>query len=177
MAGLEPIISKVYKGSGNNRKKFLNELLETDHRFLHISAHGNGKALSLEDSNETKITDNDIKEYCDERSMSKPLKGNFVTLSACGHVSVEFVRRLHEITGVTAVISALAPIDFSESALFSVMFYFTLLNRLGSRLRTSERLAQYIDCYQRTKIAYVGVGGTGAHRLDYWWEDEHIIVN
>lgn len=189
MAGWDFSISKTYRKSNRNKRIFLDALFQTNNRFLHISSHGSKNGLALEDPNETTIDVKDIQSYLKKKSLgSQPLSNRFVTLSACGHVSGNFIKNLHEITSVTAVISPLAPLEFSESALFSTMFYFSLaqapklsvLSRRGSsstEVKTAGRLAQYIDAYQKTKVAYLELGGTGAHRLDYWWEKEHIILN
>ena len=189
MAGWDFVISKTYRKSKTNRRLFLNALFKTSDRFLHISCHGDENGLSLEDPENTTIGVKDVKDYLKKRGLgAEPLAHRFITLSACGHVSGSFVKQLHNVTKVTAVISPLAPVEFSESALFSTMFYFSLaqapkLSVLSRRrsdsteVKTAGRLAQYIDAYQKTKIAYLELGGTGAHRLDYWWENEHIILN
>ena len=183
-------ICNVFRSStSNNKRKFLRKFLERNDRFIHISAHGIDDGLSLEDTNETEITIDDIEAHTKKTTKRKRiLEHKFVTLSVCGQISNGFTVRLHEITSVTAVVSPLSPVSFSESALFSVLFYFSLSQspKLSNRsvpktdesdIRTTGRIAQYIDAYQRTKISYLGIGGAGAHRLDYWWEDEHVIVN
>lgn len=183
-------IRNVFRSSASkNKRKFMKNFLERNDRFIHISAHGIDNGLSLEDPNETEITIDDIDAYAKKTTKRKQiLEHKFVTLSVCGQISNGFTVRLHDITSVTAVISPLAPVSFAESALFSVLFYFSLSQspKLSNRsmpktdasdIRTPGRIAQYIDAYQRTKISYLGIGGTGAHRLDYWWENEHVIVN
>ena len=183
MAGMKPDICKVYKTKKNTKKRFLKKLLESDFRFLHVSAHGDRKGFTLQDGDKTEVTAKDIQDHCTERASRTnpylPLHKQFVTISSCGHVSAEFVIKLHESTNVTAVISALAPVGFSDSALFASLFYFSLFNSMQSAnpKSLSERVALYVDAYQRTKIAYLGIGGTGAQRLDYWWNKEHVIVN
>ena len=189
MAEWDYAVSKTYRKSKSNRRLFLNALLKTPDRFIHISGHGGENGLHLEDPNETTITIKDVGRYITKNKLGKrPLEDRFITLSACGHVSGRFVKNLHNVTKVTAIVSPLAPLTFSESALFSAMFYFSLgqapklsahsRRRLdSSEMRTAGRLAQYIDAYQKTKISYLGLGGTGAHRLDYWWENEHVILS
>lgn len=183
MAGRQPNVCKVYKFRKDEKRQFLSALLNSKHRFLHISAHGDRTGFLLQDKNETEITAADIQDYC-RKHVSRtrpytPLHKKFVTISSCGHVSAEFVMKLHESTGVTAVISALAPIGFSDSALFSSLFYFSLFSYLYTKQpkKLSERVALYVDAYQRTKLAYLGIGGSGSHRLDYWWNTEHVVVN
>ena len=183
MAGRQPNVCKVYKFRKDEKRQFLSALLNSKHRFLHISAHGDRTGFLLQDKNETEITAADIQDYCGKHvSRTRPytpLHKKFVTISSCGHVSAEFVMKLHESTGVTAVISALAPIGFSDSALFSSLFYFSLFSYLYTKQpkKLSERVALYVDAYQRTKLAYLGIGGSGSHRLDYWWNTEHVVVN
>lgn len=189
MAGWDFSISKAYRKTKNSKRAFLDALFEESSRFLHISSHGSRTGLYLEDPRNTKIRIRDIQGYLNKEKLgTKPLAHRFITLSACGHISGDFVRSLHDVTGVTAVISPLAPLEFSESALFSTMFYFALaqapkLSRISRRkvdstdVKTAGRLAQYIDAYQKTKFAYLELGGTGAHRLDYWWENERVVLN
>lgn len=183
MVGKDPDICRIYKIKKDADSAFLKSLLDSNHRFLHVSAHGDRKGFFIQDKNGTNISARDIEEYCKKRKSRagpyKPLHKKFLTISACGHVSADFVKKLHSSTGVTAVISALSSVGFAESALFSSLFYFSLLDALRSNMpkKLSERVALYVDVYQRTKIAYLGVGGYGAHRLDYWWDAEHVIVN
>lgn len=183
MSGWETHVYKAYKVKKDHKQRFFHEFLNSSYRFLHISAHGDRTGFSLQDDKKTEITAADIQLFCrklDSRTkLYTPLHKKFVTISSCGHVSADFVMKLHKSTSVTAVISALAPVGFSDSALFSSLFYFSLFNALQSEKpkKLSERMAVYVDAYQRTKFAYLGIGGTGAHRLDYWWNTEHVVVN
>ena len=175
--------------SDNPKDDFLRILLKAKSRFLHISAHGGEARISLEDRKKTKIDINDIKGFCRRKGMARdPLKHRFVTLSACGHISNNFVIKLNKATSVTAVISPLTPINFSESALLSTLFYFSLARfpKLSlhsvdqtddTETKTEGRIAQYIDSFQKAKVAYLTVGGTGAHRLDYWWGGDHYSLH
>ena len=183
MIGREPDVCEAYKAKKASRDNFLNVFLDSDFRFLHVSSHGDKRGFRLQDLNKTKINSDDIREYCKGKETAKrpykPLRKKFLTISACGHVSGDFVNELHRWTGVTAVISALAPVWFADSALFSSLFYFSLFKDMDATKpeNLSQRIAMYVDAYQRTKAAYLSIGGIGAHRLDYWWNDEHIIVN
>ena len=116
--------SKSSKKSSNKRK-FLKNFLERKDRFIHISAHGIDDGLSLGDTNETNITIDDIKAHT-KKTKKRILEHKFITLSVCGKISNGFTVRLHETTSVTAVVSPLSPVSFAESALFSVLFYFSL---------------------------------------------------
>ncbi len=164
-----------------NKEKFLDELLRTQSRFIHVSAHGSGSDLTLDQGGvgPAEIKLSDIRSYREKKELPKhPLSERFLTISACGDIAPSFALGLHQHAGATAVISPLASLDFHESALFAMMFYFTPLtpsNRKESH-KTSERISQYIDSFNRTKVAYLSVGGSGAHRLDYWWRKEHVTV-
>ena len=186
MADIKTRICKIYESRKNTKSRFLKDLLRSNARFLHISAHGNKNGFSLQDKGETKITAKSIQNYCTKRTSGSrpfnPLHKKFVTISACGHVSAEFVKKLHGSTRVTGVISALAPLGFADSALFASLFYFSLFKESEDfndlkDLKFSELVALYVDAYQRTKVAYLSIGGAGAHRLDYWWNAEHVVVN
>lgn len=182
-------IKDVTVKSKKPKQDFLRFLLKSESQFLHISAHGGETELQLEDPKDTKIGIADIKSYCQRKGMTRhPLKERFVTLSACGHISNAFVQELNKVTAVTAVISPLTPVHFSESALFSTLFYFALAQfpKLSSlsidqtddtETTTEGRIAQYIDSFQKAKLAYLTVGGTGAHRLDYWWSGAHYSLH
>ena len=69
--------------------------------------------------------------------------------------------------------------------MFFMLFYFILSRHTGilkrndedddgkriddrKRIDTSIRIAEYIDIYQKTKMSYLNIGGTGTYRLDYW---------
>ena len=182
-------VTKPPKPPKDNKEVFLRYFLRSKNRFIHISAHGGKDSLSLEDRCKTNITVDDIQRFCEKNSVSsESLKHRFVTMSACGHISNSFAIKLNEITSVTAVVSPLTPIHYSESALFSTMFYFSLarfphLSRHSmdktdeTETKTSGRIAQYIDSFQMAKLAYLTIGGTGAHRLDYWWGDKHFSIH
>lgn len=163
-----------------NKAAFLKALLNNRSRFIHVSAHGSGSDLTLEryGQDEADIGLDDIKAYCREQ-VAAPLSGRFITISACGDIAPSFALGLHKHAKATAVITPLASLDFHESALFAMMFYFTLLAPGGRKKnhKASERLAQYIDSFNRTKAAYLSVGGSGAHRLDYWWHDDHVTIS
>ncbi|MDE0364382.1 MAG: hypothetical protein OXP09_02290 [Gammaproteobacteria bacterium] len=165
----------------HNRAAFLEALLQTKSRFVHVSAHGSGSDLTVDRyaPNEARTNLRDIMDFCQTKGLRAPLSGRFVTISACGDIAPSYALGLHKHAEVTAVITPLASLDFHESALFTMMFYFTLLAPPGRKKvrNRSERLAQYIDSFNRTKIAYLNVGGSGAHRLDYWWRGEHTTIN
>ena len=164
-----------------NKTSFLKALLRTQSRFIHVSAHGSGSDLTLDQRgpNEANIELDDIKGYCRKRKLCDPLSGRFITISACGDIAPSFALGLHEHAGATAVITPLASLEFHESALFAMMFYFTLLapRERKKKHKVAGRLSQYIDSFNRTKTAYLSVGGTGAHRLDYWWHGEHVTIS
>ena len=182
-------IRDLTDNSVSPKEDFLRFLLKSQSRFIHISAHGGEDGISLEDRKKTTIDIDDIKGFCQKkRRVRDPLKHRFLTLSACGNISNNFVVQLNKVTSVTAVISPLTPVHFSESALFSTLFYFSLarfpdLSLLSvdqtddTETKTEGRIAQYIDSFQKAKIAYLTVGGTGAHRLDYWWDNEHYSLH
>ena len=164
-----------------NKNAFLDALLRTRSRFVHVSAHGSGRDLTLgqDGPHQADIELDDIQRYCRKNKLRAPLLGRFITISACGDIAPSFSLGLHEHAKATAVITPLASLDFHESALFAMMFYFTLLAPGGRKKnhKASERLAQYIDSFNRTKAAYLSVGGSGAHRLDYWWRGEHVTIS
>jgi hypothetical protein len=171
------------------KKSFLGILTRGDSRFIHISAHGDEDGGLAIGNSGVNVSGADIASYCRTRGRSsKPLKGRFVTLSACGEISGRFPLELNEVAGATAVISPLVEVTFAESAVFMLLFYFSLakspkLCALSSscadrsQARTSRRIAHYIDSFQRTKLAYLSIGGAGAFRLDYWWQNEHTSIH
>lgn len=177
----EPVKAYGFSSAEENKTAFLEALLLTKSRFVHVSSHGSDGDLTLDgnSANEVDISPQHIKQYCRTEEVQSPLKGRFVTISACGDIAPSFSLGLHKYANVAAVITPLASVRFSESVLFSMMFYFTLFTPTQTekkKIYSSERLARYIDSFNRTKAAYLSVGGTGAHRLDYWWKDEHRVI-
>ena len=71
---------------------------------MHISSHGDGRKLTIdyndtEDCNKTKGVDIelvDIKNYCQEHELKAPLKGRFVTISACVYIHPQFALGFHD---------------------------------------------------------------------------------
>lgn len=190
-----PILTEVLKMAGwkytpheiragtvaSEKRQFLDALLKSEDRFIHISAHGHPKGLLALRERKTAITIQDIAEYAKGAGLTdRSLDRRLVTMSACGEISGRLATEFHEATGASAVISPLAEVDFAHSATFMVMFYFVLRNyptRFRSLRKTPGRIAQYIDSFQRTKQAYLAVGGAGAFHLDYWWQDEHVRLH
>ena len=162
------------------REAFLVALLQSKSTFFHIAAHGSGQVLSVaeESDQQVDISPKDIEEFCDDNELDGPLARRFVTVSSCSEVDSSFAMGLHEHAGATAVIAPLGPIGFNESVLFAMMFYFNLLPLVGSMEKriSAEILSTYIDSFNRSKDAYLHMGGTGALRLDYWWNDEHVAI-
>lgn len=151
------------------------QALNNPARYFHISAHGDGRKLYIKNK------------PVDPSALDCSLMGSFVTLSACATISANFVTRLHKVTKVRAVISPMAAVGFGESALFATLFYFALaqapgLSAIGPSINDSDekslagRLAQYIDAFHRSKHAYSHAGGTGAHRLFYWYGGKSVTI-
>ena len=177
----EPRKAHGLASAKENRAAFLEALLQTKSRFVHVSAHGSGCDLTVDQDapHEADIELQHIKNFRQAKKLRAPLSGRFVTISACGDIDPSFALGLQKHASATAVITPLASLDFDESALFAMMFYFTLLAPAGRHKnhKRAERLAQYIDSFNRTKAAYLNVGGTGAHRLDYWWKGKHVTIS
>ena len=154
---------------GDPVRQFLSTLFSDRPRFIHISAHGDGDSIDV-GPNGSEV------DSCDIENNGGSLKGQFITLSACSSLSGRFVQALHK-KGASAVVSPTMAVPFDESAIFATMFYFSLSRCPGlseaspapveSDTTTSARISQYVDTFQRTKIGYLGLGGSGAHRLSY----------
>ena len=148
----------------------------TPPRYIHISAHGDGDSLDI---GRGEITAKKIQKN------PGSLKDQLITISACSRLSGRLVGAFLN-KGASAVISPSAEIDFDESSIFTAIFYFALSkcpnlsdnSRKGGddSTRTPERLAQFIDTFQRAKQAYLGLGGAGAHCLEYSFEGEHRYI-
>lgn len=41
---------------------------------------------------------------------------------------------------------------------------------------THVLIPEYIDVFQRTKAAYLNIGGTGTYRLDYWVRRKDYVI-
>ena len=159
----------------NLRNDFLDKLLferkDIRYRYIHISAHGNGDSLCLGSEQDCKITSDKVNTY--KREPCKyPFSGSLITISACGSLLGRFAKALSN-RGAVAVVRPSNEIDFPESAMFVILFYFMLGQRqIPERERgkktSAERISEYIDVFQRTKISYLNIGSTGTWRLDYW---------
>ena len=129
------------------------------YRYIHISAHGNGDSISIDPGGprETKCKINSKHVLTHKKDIcKKPLRGSLITLSACGSLLGRFSDALAK-RGADAVIRPLNRVGFSESAMFIILFYFMLSvdHRRGTYRKekdiTPERIAEYIDIFQRTK--------------------------
>ena len=167
-----------YVDGQTQKKKFLEKLFKNDYRFIHISAHGGKGKLLIHGERETPITSEDIKRFLEKFKIKNPLKNKFLTISACGEISASFIKMLHEITKVTAVIYPLTSVSFSDAALFMIMFYYSLFKHpaMKERLQTPDRIAHFIDGFQKAKYSFLQLGGVGCFRLDYWWNNEHVYI-
>ena len=155
------------------KQDFLEKLLfggkDDRYRYIHISAHGDGDSLCLGPEKDCEITSADVRTHNYSRC-EKPLAESLITVSACGSLLGGFPKALHQ-RGAIAVVRPLNEINFSESAMFIILFYFMLRQRhvLDEGKKSSdERIAEYVDVFQRTKMSYLNIGGTGTWRLDYW---------
>ena len=145
------------------------------YRYVHISAHGDGDSIFVGSDGDVQITSSDI---TDLHRGTFPLRGALITLSACGSLLGSFPKALAD-HGANAVIRPLDAVGYQESAMFFILFYFILSRRIGMlrindderEIYTSDRIAEYIDIYQRAKMSHLNIGGTGTYRLDYWIRD------
>ena len=168
------------------KKDFLDKLLfgkkRRGYRYIHISAHGDGDSLIIGPEQDCYVTSDDVRSHR-RNDRKRPLDGSLITVSACGSLLGRFPTALCE-RGANAVIRPLSEVDFPESAMFTILFYFMLSRRDGlgeDELEETERVAAYVDIFQRTKMSYLNMGGTGTWRMDYWIrqgkkiEHEHLF--
>jgi hypothetical protein len=172
LGGVQP----TFVGGSAKRSDFLDAILTSTERYLHISAHGGQDAIYIHGERETPVTTEHVSDYIASLSIrGMPLRGCFVTLSACGHIGGGFAKDFGEVTGATAVLAPLTTVQFAENFAFFSLFYFALGNhpKAAAKADNGDRLAQYLDTFQRAKVAYLMLGGSGAFRLDYWIQGEH----
>jgi hypothetical protein len=164
---LEYPVEKLPRVTGRTRKAdFVELLVGGPELHRHVSSHGNGQGLYLHGRRGTVVRAEDLQRGC----QGKPLKGRFLTVSACGEPTVDYWNSLHECSGVEAIIAPMAAVSFSDSALFYMAFYFALFRLPDARDKkeTPERLSDFIDTFQRVKSSFLGLGGRGAFRLLFW---------
>ena len=98
------------------------------YRYVHISAHGDGNALGLGvPERRVCLTTDDLQKYCEKKKTY--LQDQMITLSACGSLSGGFAETLLNECGASVVIRPLNMVDFQESAMFFILFYFLLSRR------------------------------------------------
>jgi hypothetical protein len=159
-----------------SRESFIESLTSGQERYIHVSAHGDSDGFYIHGERQTHVSVEHISQqvrvrYNNDRNC---LRGRFLTASACGSPSLSFWKDFFDCTGVSAVVAPMGEVDFEESAMFYSAFYFALLRHPSSRIKqsTSQRLAAFIDTFQRTKGAYLSLGGNGAYRLCFRWEGD-----
>lgn len=170
MVGFE---ANPFKVNGTTpREEFIGWVLDGDERYIHVTAHGSGEGFSIHGDRHVPVT---AKHFGDAASSrNRPLNGRFMTVSACGEPTSKFWVDLHEATGLEAVVAPMGKVAFDEAAVFYTSFYFALLRLPSTRRKEGkdQRLFDFIDTFQRAKVAYLGLGGCGTFRLIFWWEGE-----
>lgn len=158
---------------GNDVDEFIKlfSLEDSKKRYIHISSHGGKNGFSIQGSKRTSVTINDFENYNKKYDgvLMKSMEGRFLTISACGSISDEFLKNLHKLLQFEAVISPMNEVNFDESAIFFINFYFNL-SRIGrsiEKTRKEVKLVDFIDMFQKTKIGYLLQGGLGGMRLLY----------
>ena len=105
------------------RAEFLDKLLNGKNRFIHISAHGGNGSIYIHGNRNTEVSIEHIVDFAESNDLgSEPMKGRFITISACGEISARFTLELGKATGTTAIISPLVEVSFDESAIFMTLF-------------------------------------------------------
>lgn len=184
--GYEPLSVDNRKTRATLKEDFLDKFLfegerTTPYKYIHIAAHGDGDHLLLGPELDCRVTSSDIHEHrCGESR--KPLDGALITVSACGSL-LGGLEKAFRARGASSVIRPLSKVEFDESAMFTMLFYFMLGQRHDDlhRLGKAKRIAAYVDLFQRTKMSYLNIGGTGTWRMDYWIdqgsrsEHEHVF--
>jgi len=167
-------VNQIVVDGKTSRESFIEDLIDGRERYIHVSAHGDNDGFYIHGQRQTHVSvehiSKQIRDYSDTRR--KPLRGRFLTVSACGDPSFSFWKDFFDCTEVCAVVAPMGEVDFEESAIFYASFYFALLRHPYSNKKqsTPQRLTSFIDTFQRTKGAYLSLGGNGGYRLCFWWE-------
>lgn len=153
----------------NSKEEFIKLVATSKRRYVHISSHGDESGFYI--NGNIPVTIDDFKDYNKENEnvLEGAMEGRFLTISACGTISDEFLKNLHELLKFEAVISPMNVVNFDESAIFFINFYFNL-SRLSRSIRAvgkDIKLVDFIDTFQKTKIGYLLQGGLGGMRLLY----------
>ncbi len=170
MAGFK--VESISVDGRTTRDIFIESLLSGNERYIHVSAHGDYDGLYIHGNKQTHVGIKHLEDYVSNSDSikNKPLKGRFLTVSACGDPSLKFWQKFHEYTDVCAIVVPMGEVGFAESAIFYTSFYFALLRHPESNKKqvTSQRLINFVDTFQRTKGAYLSIGGYGGYRLCFW---------
>ena len=164
-------VESISIDGNSTRDGFISSLLDGTERYIHISSHGGENGFYIHGKRNAPVAIKHISTHC---GVKKPLKHRFLTVSACGDPNLFFWKEFNKITGVSAVISPMGKVNFSDSAMFFASFYFALLRHPRSSINsvTSDRLIDFIDTFQRTKGAHLTLGGNGAFRLCFWHNND-----
>jgi len=96
--------------------------------FVHISAHGGDDSESI-NLPQGSIRPEELPEVCFSRQT--------VTLSACGMSRTNFVSEFMETTGASQVIAPVHDVEFIDSAVWFINFYYLVLHRTTHRKERS----------------------------------------
>jgi hypothetical protein len=164
-------VNPILMTGKTTRDSFIKKLIYGNERYVHVSAHGDSDGFYIHGHRRIHVGIDHISQEIGGESEQNPLKDRFLTVSACGDPSLKFWKEFHRFTGVCAIVAPMGEVGFDESAMFYASFYFALLRYPGSdkSQKTHQRLTSFIDTFQRTKGAYLALGGNGGYRLCFWW--------
>jgi len=159
-----------------SRQEFVESSFRGDERYVHLSTHGDVNGFYIHGERRTHVGIKHFEEYLgrDASGTKKILDGRFLTVSSCGDPRLSFWKDFHTCTNVSAVVAPMGEVEFDESAMFCTLFYFALLRHPNNSKRqpASQHIIDFVDTFQRTKGAYLSLGGCGAYRLCFWWKGE-----
>ncbi|MCB9525348.1 MAG: hypothetical protein H6702_18510 [Myxococcales bacterium] len=158
-----------------SRAKFLAAVLDGPERFRHIAAHGDENGFYIG----ARRTHVGVEHFAAACSTGPLLQNRFLTVSACSKPTTSLWEALHEVTGVEGIVAPMGSVWFCDAALFFTSLYYSLalLPSIRRRVKTEERLIDFIDCFQRAKASSLALGVRGAFRLICWENGtRHIIV-
>ena len=149
---------------GVSKADFVGSFGNCEQRFVHVSSHGRKDDFVIKGKKKTLVQPNDF------APIKGSMKNKFLTVLACGTPYLGFLNSLRAVLLFDAFIAQMNLVDFADSALSFLMFYYQInkYEYLKKKSQRDQRMVDFIDAFQKAKMAFFMIGAKGGFRLCYW---------